>query len=486
MKNITYFIISFFISILTVIATLFTNPETFYPWLAFVLFLLLCPFLFNKICKKLEISKELNALIVQSIILCVVLMFAWHNIFPASNEYIVAITQSVTKANEIQDFLITSDLQVKLGIIPEAEGHPKSYAITVEKLNSRKNLKLSHQLLNSDLFDGSFLLKSNIKYTNNRIKMVKRLKKECENILYGLDSIRWLEVKIALPENINAENSKIKSITIHYDVAENADSQKIKKQIENFINPLFKDFPDEIIIEDAALHPEAFIMIEKIQAEFEKKNYFKVLELAKEASKLDNPYLKNVSTIPKLIELDKKIKNGSKNYQDYIEIGDLLSSFVTSLYCNSEAIKNYEKALELNPNAYEVYERIAHAYTNMMFGYSISADFSTDTKDRELEQKCREKSIEYYLKALEYTEGNDAIYSFLRFEYFENKDYNKALEYYNKVTPSGDPASRSSVANRKVFLNWKTGHYIEAYKETKDCSEWFCRLIRWNFTPNEI
>lgn len=62
MKKITYFIISFFISILTVVATLFTNPENLYPWLAFVLFLLLCPFLFNKICKKLEISKELNAL----------------------------------------------------------------------------------------------------------------------------------------------------------------------------------------------------------------------------------------------------------------------------------------------------------------------------------------------------------------------------------------------------------------------------------------
>lgn len=107
----------------------------------------------------------------------------------------------------------------------------------------------------------------------------------------------------------------------------------------------------------------------------------------KEASKLNNSYSDQIDIIPKFIELEK---NKKKNYQDYIKLGDLLSSeiFITSTQCNLEAIKNYEKALELNPNAYEVYEKIARAYKCLEFEYSILVDFPPDAELRKIAQEC--------------------------------------------------------------------------------------------------
>ena len=487
MNKITYFIISFFISILTVIATLFTNPDNFYGWLIFVIIILFCPLVLYKLCKTTQVSKEQKSFLSQFVIFGVVLLFAWQHIFPPNNDYIVAISQSRTKANEIQEFLTTQTTRPVLEIIPKEKNHPKLYAVSVKHSGSQKNHKLSHRLLNSNLFDDSVIINPNIKYTRNRIKILKQLKKECEKILYGIEDIRWLEIKIVPPENINDDNAKIKSITVRYETKDNADSQKIKKQITNFINSLLKDSTIEIVIEDLESNHKAYQFIVKAQDEFEKKNYSKALEFINEAIKLNNNYIKDTETIPKIIELERKIKNTPNNYQYYIEMGDLLSSdiFTTSLYANTEAIKNYEKALELNPKAYEVYEKIARNYTYLSMKYSIIEDFSTNTKLKKLEQECNEKSVEYSLKAIEDSQGNDRIYQSLAYHYYSKKDYDKALEYYNKIKTTDLPC-KACIGNKKFCANLKTGHYIDAWRATKDCSLWFCKLVRLNFIPSEI
>ncbi len=338
--------------------------------------------------------------------------------------------------------------------------------------------------MNSDIFDESVKLALGIKHTNNLLKMLKQIKRECENILYGIDGITWLEVKIVPPENINDDNAKIKSITVRYETEKNADSQKIRRKVETFINSLFKISTNEIIIEDLNLNYKAYSLIVIAQDEFENKNYSKATDLVKEASQLNNRYSSDVDTIPKIVNLETKLKTSL----DYIKMGDLLRSdiFITSSYCNLEAIKNYKKALELNPNAYGVYEKIARAYSSLSMEYSILSDFSTETKLKELKQEYQDKSAEYSLKAVTHSQGNDRVYQSLAYYYYSKGDYNKALEYYNKIDIPKDYYRKSELSNKKVYANFKTGHYIEAWKETKDCSVWLCRFIRLNRVPDKI
>lgn len=486
MNKITYFIISVIISVITGVTTLFTDPENFYCWLAFVIIILLAPVIFYKITINKPNFKKHDALLLQTLILCIVLIFAARNILPCDDDYMVAITESPTKANEIQEVLTTKNRPTKRHIAMNTNDTQKiSYGISVKNQTKKQNRLVTLELLNSDIFDESIVLAVNVKYTKNRLKLLKRVQNEYENILYQIDGIKWVTLTLVPPENIDDDNARLKSVLLRYETDETADSEKIKKQVENLINSSFKPHCSNITIEDLTCNEKAYSLFDNAQKEFENHNYVRAINLIVEASELNNYYSKYIDTIPKIIELDKKIKKDKKNYQYYIEKGDLLRSFSTCLYCNSESIKNYEKALELNPNAHEVYEKIGHAYANMMFEYSILADFSTDTKEKELEQKCREKRIEYYLKALEYTEGNYPIYATLGHYYFENKDYNTALKYYNKINPSEDLSCKSNISNKKVFSYWKTGHYIEAYKETKNCSVWLCKLIRMNFAPSD-
>lgn len=488
MNKVTFLIISFLISILTVFATLFTNPENFYVWLAFIVIILLAPIVFVKITIKNQSITKKDVLFFQVLVLCIALTLASKNIMPWSDDYMVAITKSPIKANEIQEVLTTSTRPTKRQII-YTNDRQTAYGISVKKMNPEQNRLVTTELLNSDIFDNSIILCPNVKYTSNRLKMLKRLKKECVNILYGIKGITWVELKIVPPKNINDNNAKIKSITVEYETAKNADSKKIRKTVETFLNSLFKDLTTEIIIEDLVSNSKAYSLIAKARDEFENKNYSKASEFVKEASKLNNHYSNDINTISKIIKLEKIIKNDTKNYQNYIKMGDLLSSdiFTANIHSNLEAAKNYEKALKLNPNAYEAYEKIGQAYAYLSMKYSITAVFSTDTKDKELKQKYKEKSIEYYLKAIKHSQGNNRIYESLADYYYDNEDYNKALEYYNKINTQNDCSFDSELSNKKVYANLKTGHYIEAWKEAKGCSLWLCRLVHLNFTPdNEI
>jgi len=486
MSKITYFIISAIISIITGVATLLTSPENFYCWLAFVIIIFLAPITFYKISINKQNFKKHDALFLQIIILCIVLIFAARNIIPEDDEYMVAITESSAKANEIQEVLTTPKRPTKRHIVMDMNDDRKiAYGISVKDQSHKKNRSVTLELLNSDIFDDSIVLSINVKYTKNRLKLLKRIQKEYENILYQIEGITWVSLTLVPPENINDDNARLKSVLLRYETEETADLQKIKKQVENLINSSFKHYCSNIKIEPLTYNHKAYSIFDNAQKEFENHNYARAIDLIIEASKLNNYYSKYIDTIPKIMKLDEKIKKDKKNYQYYIEKGDLLSSFSTSLYCNSEAIKNYEKALELNSNAYGVYEKIAQSYASLSMEYSIISDFSTDTMNKELEQKYKEKSAEYFLKAIKYSQGNNRIYQYLGYYYFEKKDYNKALEYYNKIKPSENLSCKSNISNKKVFLYWKTGHYIEAYKETKDCSVWLCKLIRMNFTPSD-
>ena len=98
------------------------------------------------------------------------LILTWQYIFPSNNDYLVAVTESLNKANEIQEFLLTPTRPTRLAIVSEDKKHPQSYAIFVNKLSRKQNRLVTHQLLNSDIFDESVKLALGIKHTNNLLK----------------------------------------------------------------------------------------------------------------------------------------------------------------------------------------------------------------------------------------------------------------------------------------------------------------------------
>ena len=185
------------------------------------------------------------------------------------------------------------------------------------------------------------------------------------------------------------------------------------------------------------------------------------------------------------------------------------------------AIEDYNKALELNPKAYEVYEKRGNAWAEV-----------TQNPNRTIGTKALRNSeddqhaIDDWLKAIELTGGNDELYEKLGNIY---KDPKMKLKYYNQIKnlyPEhlSVPVPRKvnqfnfgfdigpffylplkvascyaqlgeydeaikilenakkygeqhyTVANLIFLYNWKAGHYMAALKNADSCSVWVCKL----------
>ncbi len=111
----------------------------------------------------------------------------------------------------------------------------------------------------------------------------------------------------------------------------------------------------------------------------------------------------SIVALEKIQELNKEIKKHPNNYKLYIQRGDLENvdeskfideSSITFDYYS--AIKDYEKALELNPKAYEVFEKLGWAYENC--GYQKAPGYKLVKTEYE------------YAKAIENYEKDNKIY----------------------------------------------------------------------------
>lgn len=257
MNKIIYYTVGFLISIVCVFMTLFTEPESFYGWLGVAILLLLCPIIFHKICKPTQFSKEQSALLCQLMILYMLAFVGYQCLFPKNNDYMIAITTSLDKANEIQNFLTTDTRATKRHILFYEIDNEKHYGISVGDLGRKKNHEVTLELLNSNIIDETVQFSLNTKYTKDRKKMLKRIKKECEDILYGIDGMAFVHVYIESPENLYVDNVKLKSVSVYYETEDDADSKKIRKQVEDFIN-LFKDSAEKIEIKDLTADTKAY------------------------------------------------------------------------------------------------------------------------------------------------------------------------------------------------------------------------------------
>ena len=462
--------------ILTIFLSLFITPESFYGWLIFVLFVILLPIILHKIFK----LEQKIILLIQGCIFYIMLVPAYNHVFSPDNYYMVASTKSPQKANEIQEFLTTPTRRTHRIIVLNEDNQFPKIGIAIDDQGKKNNYKIMLDLFSSDIVDDSVEMCVNGKYSKNRKKVLSRVSKELQNIIYNIDGVTSVFVYIELPENINDKNAKIKYVSVDYETEKTADSKKIRKLIEKLIIPVFKEdnAEVEIKINDLTFSGVRFELFEKAQREFEKKNYEGTIKLLKKADSIEPGVFSNsIKNINRIIELNKKFKN-SNNYKYYIELGDLHNppggAYDVSNY--PEAVKNYKKALKLNPDAIEVYEKIGDAYYEMTFSF-FYVRLSADDVDM-----FRQMAVESYLKSVEFGAGNTSIYSRLGNFYRQKKDYSKSLEYYNKVdTCDIDKYCKEDLSNKKVYLNWKLGNLKEAYKETKNCSVWICKLLRFNF-----
>ncbi len=165
------------------------------------------------------------------------------------------------------------------------------------------------------------------------------------------------------------------------------------------------------------------------------KNYEKALTSLQKANELKpQTYTNSIKCLKKIIELNKKIIQSPNDYKLYIERGDIqnieeysmfaLNSSITSNYQNS--IDDYHKALELNPKAYEVYEKLGDAYSNIGYRRCDVCKLERDIYDDYI-------AIDYYEKSIKYLGENDLICKKLGDRYMSVKDKEKANKYYAKI-----------------------------------------------------
>lgn len=470
-KNV-YYIFSYAISVMAILASVFLNPENIEVWLIFVVLVLFAPVFFYKIADVQKVPEVCPAFLVQMIIwvgmLCLIIP-KWY----ADDFYHVAITKSPQKANEIQEFLTTEYRPTRRAIWLYVPDNSQRINISIPKSSRKENRKAVIELLNSDIIDDSVGLNLDIKYTKNKKTLVKRAVNESKKILYLIDGITYVYITTSEPETID-KKLNLKYVKIYYTTAPSADNKKIDKLVEKFAVSAFSHCSENITVKNDTTGWQAYELWKKAQAAFVKKDYALSKKLLQQAAQIDNVYSSDIEKIAKIVEIEKKIKKYPNNYKYYIELADLQNPvrlfFSVCLYNPADAVKNYEKALTLNPNAVEVYKGMGDAYYNL-YGENLYSNVYYE-----------DKAAEYYLKAVSVGNEDDLIYSFLGKYYLDRKEYNSALMYYNKMDNS---ACFPYDSNKKAYLYLKTGKFKDFYRETKCCNVFFCRLIRFNFKKDD-
>ncbi len=441
--------------------------------------------------------------------------------------YLIATTKNLDKANEIQNFLTTKTRPTGRCIVTNQNDDSEYYGITIDtsSITKKDSIQIQADLLESPIMDDSINIVPNIKSTKNRKKLLERFESELRWIILNIDGIESASVLIYLNDkDLNSPDTKIKKVSVNIETREGADCKNIHTQIYMLLEPIFENKSSaEITIYNHTLFHNA-------KKEYKNKNYFKAWELLEilETFNYDDIH-PDITALIKFIDTDDRIKKSPNNYKLYIERGDLKNVPLWSMFCCESAflsdiesaIEDYNKALELNPKAYEVYEKRGDAWAEI----NHNPDKTIGTKALRYPEDD-EHAISDYKKAIEYTGGNDKLYEKLgdlyseteiKLEYYnkiknpyyefeqdlkypikvnqfdmffdetsyclpfkiancyaKSGEYDKALEILDKIKKNNRYYRQT---NNLIFLyNWKAGHYRTALKNADNCSVWVCKL----------
>lgn len=532
-------IISYLFVILTTLC--FISIFIYFEWNIFISIALFCVLLCTPIIKSKKCNgiKEIIYTIEQEFIYTYFVLFLFSAlvcslffyIMPEKyDKYLIAATKNLEKANEIQNFLTTKTRSTGRCYLTNQNDNSVYYGITIDtsSITKKDSIKIQADLLKSSIMDDSINIMINPKYTKNKKELLKRVEDELRWIIWNIDGIESASVSIYLDEkNKNSTDNNIRKISINIETKEGADCKNIHTQIYMLVKGIVENNPSaEINIYNSTLYNNA-------RLEYKNKNYFKAWELLEilETFNYDNIHSDVVALI-KFIDIDDRIKKTPNNYKLYIERGDLKNIPLFSMFCcNStflsdieEAIEDYNKALELNPKAYEVYEKRGDAWSKI----NHNPDKTIGTKALRYPEDDQHV-IDDYKKAIELTGGNDSLFEKLG-DKFQYSAPATALEYYNKIKNPFNEYENKIISpikakqfdffyehsnygyvplkmvncyaklgeyenaikildeiiehkeyqqkayNLKFLYNWKTGQYKQALKNADNCSVWVCKL----------
>ncbi len=157
------------------------------------------------------------------------------HIMPKKYEnYFIANSKNIEKANEIQNFLTTRTRPTSRHIVTNEMGDKQYYAIAVDRnsISKKDSIQIQTDLLKSSIMDDSVNIMINPKYTKNKKELLKRVEEELRWIIWNIDGIESVSVSIYLDEkNKNSTNNNIRKISINIETKEGADCKNIHTQI---------------------------------------------------------------------------------------------------------------------------------------------------------------------------------------------------------------------------------------------------------------
>ena len=460
------------------------------------------------------------------------------------NDYIeIATTDDIKKADEIEALLSARYYNT----IRFVDGTKYTIALRNANKDSYKEAVLS--LIIDDVvtenvgihLDTKSVAFSKKGYISN---LVKDFKKGLPFLINGIEGVYNSTVDIEFNScffDMDCENPYVKA-NIKIDTDESFDTEEIKELTEKLlistIGGLTKDnIKIEFNIKPCSKQDKCYNhqttqrLYKKAKYYYSKKDYVKALKYLEQAYNIDPSYTTSFDDVLKIMELDEAIKKTPDDYRLYVQRGDIKNVFEYSMFVGSGesitsdfdgAIDDYTKALELNPKAYEVYEKRGDAWAECGYKRCIGCKHErTHVED--------ENVIKDYKLAIKYIGGNDRLYEKLGDRYISSNPQ-KALEYFNKVKDIHHTNNNEIMSpiftdelfprtydrlplkiaqcyvelgkyneallvldkfidkcnnkeliqhanNMKFLYNWKSKHYKQALKNADSCSVWVCKAL---------
>ena len=491
---------------------------------------------FNKEVKKISPEKRVikicSKFLVVTFILCIVISFVKPT-YPDIK--FIAGTDNLTLANDVQEFIAEHNIatvRIKDGTI---------YKIGLYNVSDKIARAKAVELADSMFSQQDLSIYSGVCFNKNKKRYEKNLNRSYRKTINMLSSVSDCEVDI----KVASMSMPAKANVIIY-VDENVNAKAIEKIVKNLlirgidgltednIKVTFNNIIDNQSSE--ANYPISTLIYYDLAREFYRNGLFNQARIMLfEAQDREPHYMSSIVALEKMQELNKEIKKYPNDYQLYIQRGDLKNVDEYSLFIDESritsdyysAIIDYEKALELNPKAYEVFEKLGQAYENC--GYQKAPGYKLEKTDYEYT-----KAIENYERAIKYCQNSDCDYLYQKIAdiYRKNNNIQKAVEYYsmikdlyptssNHAVPIPDkslfqidtgyysmPALEFARLNAKlgsydkslevlnnsldklktkndiqeaknlIFLyTWKAKHYKKAFESANDCSALICRAI---------
>ncbi|MGN0031114.1 MAG: tetratricopeptide repeat protein [Candidatus Gastranaerophilaceae bacterium] len=496
--------------------------------------------------EKKVVKTGIKVLIITVIFSCLFCLFRSY-FYPYPRITIVAETDNIQTANEIQE-LIGQDvdtIRIKDGV---------KYQIAIFDETREVTMRKSIELADSHLFNENISLRNSSYIFRHPDKVAKEMSKSLSKSINKLAPVISSKVEITIGKcSFKAKKCEPSFANVEINAFQNADKKNITRIVQNLLIGVVPDLPKKNIkikfnLKDDCKndvcktcptpYPISTDYYYTLAREYYQiGNFEKARQLLFEAEKRTHNYKTSIENMDKMQKLNNAIEKNPKDYNLYIQRGDLKNISEWSMFYFEQsitsdyygAIKDYEKALELNPNADNVYTKLAFAYTECGYKKCEVCKLEKDKSDYI-------KAAQNYEKALKYSHNKsnvhelDYIYSQLGEIYaFHLNAPKKAIEYYSKIsdiyaepelktpypdgffkTASNYPIKAISIANLyaqigdyakainlldntiiksksndtiqeannlKFLYLWKSKQYKRSLKQTDNCSVWICKLI---------